>query len=582
LIAAGTIILFAVSCHFPAAKWSKQKRKAFLHLEPRTNIMNKKRWIAWTVLVLFVCLLLPLAVGARPSSPAKADAPVTTITVNCGQDINNSKNEICTGEEKCTLRRAIVEARGLPPGDRPVLINFNIPETAEEGYDTTLDVWELEILSSGNDQSVFRTLEGGQITIDGSTQPGGRIDGPKIILVGPATGNKEGIIVGTNASGSHDLNEISGLAFQNFRTHLYVNSNENTITNNWFGLTSDGAAPYLRNGDAQDGSGSGGVRLTSGASFNLISGNVFLGFDGNAAALHGDSNEFSMNYVGTDGSGNVPGKQTDPDLVCTSVDWLGGGGISLEGDGHLVLENIFAGLRQQISSTATQPDAIHVISNTKNHILEGNQIGVDKSGKDAGVCGRGIYLAEPEFVLVKDNTIVNPGLSAISLNGVGYDANTLQGNVIRRQTPWPEDDFNPQPENAIQLGPNLPQALQNFAPARVTKIEGKLIGGTSGPGSPCPGCIVELFLDDRDGIVEALVFLDWTTADSNGNWQVALEEALTDQQGLRTTSTSAKFNTIPGLSAGTTTGLSALYIPGDVPPPDPDKEYGYLPVVFGD
>jgi hypothetical protein len=357
-----------------------------------------------------------------------------------------------------------------------------------------------------------------------------------------------------------------------------VNSNENTVTNNWFGLTSDGNSPYLRNGDAQDGSGSGGVRLSAGASFNLVNSNVFLGFDGNAAALHGDFNEFSMNYVGTDAKGNVPGKQTDPDLICTSVDWLGGGGISLEGDDHYVGVNIFAGLRQQIFSTSTQPDAIHVISNTKNHILEGNQIGVDKSGKDVGVCGRGIYLGEPTGVRVVENEIANPELSGISLNGVGYDANTLQGNAIRRQTPWPEDDFNPEPENAIQLGPNLPEALQNFAPAKVTKIDGKQISGTSGPGSPCPGCTVELFLDDRDSIVEAFESLVVVAADSNGNWQVELEQALTDQQGLRTTSTSAKFNTISGLSAGTTTGLSPLYFPA---PPEPEKEFAYLPVVLG-
>lgn len=543
--------------------------------------MNKKRWIAWTVLVLIVFLLLPLAADARTAAPQAKDAPVTTITVDTGIDIDNAKSKICSTQPECTLRRAIVEARALPAEARPVLIAFNIPATAEEGYGIDLGAWELDILAS-TDQSVFRTLEGGQITIDGSTQPGGRSDGPKIILVGPGTGNKDGIILGTNASGGHDLNAINGLAFQNFKTHLFVNSNENTITNNWFGLTSDGAAPFLRNGDAQDGSGSGGVRLSAGASSNLISGNVFLGFDGNAAALHGDFNDFTMNYVGTNSQGNVPGKQTDPDLVCTSVDWLGGGGVSLEGDDHYVGLNIFAGLRQQIFTTSTQPDAIHVISNTKNHLLEGNQIGVDKSGKDAGVCGRGIYLGEPKGVLVVENEIANPEMSGISLNGVGYDANTLQRNVIRRQTPWPEDDFNPEPENAIQLGPNLPEALQNFAPARVTKIEGKLISGTNGPASPCPGCIVELFLDDRDGIVEALAFLKSVTADSNGNWQVELAQALTDQQGLRTTSTSAQFNTIPGLSAGTTTGLSPLYIPGDVPPPDPEKEYGYLPVVFGD
>ena len=212
--------------------------------------------------------------------------------------------------------------------------------------------------------------------------------------------------------------------------------------------------------------------MGAGASNNVISENVFLGFDGNAVALHGDENSFFLNYVGTNAQGNVPAKQTDPDLVCGPVDWLGGGGISLEGDGHDVEGNIFAGLRQQISSTATQPDAIHVLSNTKDHTIESNLIGVDLAGEYVGVCGRGIYLAEPKGVLVEANTIVNPGMSAISLNGAGYDANELRANMIIQETPWPQDDFNPEPENAIQLGPLLPDGLQNFSPDNVTKIEG--------------------------------------------------------------------------------------------------------------
>jgi hypothetical protein len=52
------------------------------------------------------------------------------------------------------------------------------------------------------------------------------------------------------------------------------------------------------------------------------------------------------------------------------------------------------------------------------------------------------------------------------------------------------------------------------------------------------------------------------TANASGNWTATLPAALTAGQGLRTTSTSGKHNTITGMSLGTTTGLSALYLPG--------------------
>lgn len=105
----------------------------------------------------------------------------------------------------------------------------------------------------------------------------------------------------------------------------------------------------------------------------------------------------------------------------------------------------------------------------------------------------------------------------------------------------------------------MPDALRNFNPAAVTSIEGTAVSGTSGAGSPCPNCTIELFLDDTDTVNEALQFLGATVADSNGNWSTTLPFELGAGQGLRTTSTTAQYNTIAGMSAGTTTKLSELY-----------------------
>jgi hypothetical protein len=471
-----------------------------------------------------------------------------------------------------------VQARALPPEARPVLIAFDIPATAAEGYNSALQVWELTVQSM-SDPAVFRALEGGQITIDGTTQPGGRVDGPKIILIGPSTGNKDGLLVGVNDSGSHDDNVVRGLAFQNFKTHLIINSNDNVIEDNWFGLTADGTDVYLRADNPEDGSGSAGVALSAGVEDNLVQRNVFLGFDGVAAAIRGDDNIFADNYVGTTAVGTVPGKATDPDLICTPVDWLGGGGISMEGEGHRIADNIFAGLRQEIFKISTQPAAIQ--ASGRDHIIENNLIGVDAAATETGVCGRGIYLVNsPEDLRVAGNRIVNPAMSAISLNGALYDANELRSNIIKQGSAWPHVEGNAAAEDAIQLGKSLPMPLLNFAPAQVTEIDGRVVSGTHGPASPCPDCVIELFLDDRDTIKEALQPLAMVTAKADGTWTAELPAELTKEQGLRTTSTTVKFNTIADMSAGTTSGLSVLYDVEEGPGPGGPRLY--LPVILGE
>jgi parallel beta-helix repeat protein len=492
------------------------------------------------------------------SAPAGILAePATIITVTSGTDPDDSKSKTCyTGSSAttpCTLRRAIIESRISP---KPVLIKFEIPENSSEGYDSQLDFWKIELYPTTDIISVFRVYLNGDVTIDGTTQPGGRNSGPKIILLGPGTGNRDGIKIGETQF--QDNNVIRGLGFQNFKTHMYINSGNNLIEDNWFGLSDDGTDVYLRDNNPEDGSGNAGLSLQASANENVIQNNVFLGFDGVAAAIRGDSNSFSMNYVGTESDGTVPGKETDPDLICTKVDWLGGGGISVDGDNHIIEENIFAGLRQDIFSITTPPSAIQ--AGGDGHTISNNQIGVDSADSQVGVCGRGIYLiSDPENNQLTDNTIVYPGLSGISLNGALYDANTLRRNTIKARSGWTEIEGNAKPEDAIQLGAGLPDAFEFFIPAKITEIDGTTVKGGSGENSPCAGCRIELFLDDTDIITEALQSLGVVSAGSDGKWSATIPSKLSSSQGIRTTSTSMKYNTIPNMSTGTTTGLSILY-----------------------
>jgi len=474
---------------------------------------------------------------------------ITTITVNSTTDPDTNLGTTCS-TAPCTLRRAIVQARTAA---KPVVIAFNIP-TTDLGYNATLQIWKIQLLGTA-----VRYLNG-DITIDGSTQPNGRATGPKIILVGAGTGGNDGLKLGESAGQNN--NTLRGLGFQNFFTHVYVTTNGNLIENNWFGLSDNGSLPYLRAGNAENGSGSAGVALSAGVDVNIIQNNTFLGFDGVAVALRGEDTTFQNNKIGTMADGQITGKQTAAGLLCSTVDWLGGGGISMEGPRQIVQNNIIAGLRQEISGTSTQPDAISVQSTCDDCQILNNKIGLDAVDHQIGVCGQGIDISNTQRVLIKSNTLVDTYHAAIFINGAASDANTLSRNLIRRSTPWLLPSGATKADDAILRFSALPDAFEFFNPAKVTSINGTAVSGNAGTGSACPNCTIELFLDDNDSIKEALQYLGTTTANASGNWSFTLAAPLAQGTGIRTTSTTAIFNTIPAMNAGTSVGLSAYYSNG--------------------
>jgi hypothetical protein len=529
------------------------------------------------LLMVFASVDTSQAAVGYPLQPASVLAPpVTTITVTSGTDPDTSNSSTCITATPCTLRRAVIQARNLPDSQKPVLIAFDIPQDANEGYDASLQIWKIQFSGISTDQAAVRYLNG-NIIIDGSTQPGGRTTGPKIILVGPGTGQYDGLKLGSTQT--QNANEIIGLGFQMFKTHIYINSSNNLIENNWFGLSDDGTGIELRGGGEDDGSGNTGISVAESITGNTIQNNVFAGLAGVAAAINGDDGLFANNFVGTIFDGTVPEKQTDPSLICSPVDWLGGSGLSISGDGNTIEDNVIAGIRIAVEPPTIQADAIRVSGD--KHILRNNKIGVDIDDTEIGVCGRGVYLqGGTEFNQITANIIVDPGYSAISLNDTPVvstsDANTLRSNVIKKSTPWGEIEGNNSPEDAIQITKSLPDAFRNFKPAAITLIDELEVTGTNGVGSICPNCVIEVFLDDTDAITETLQTLTVVTADANGDWSATLPSPLTSGQGLRTTSTTAQYNTIAGMSVGTTTGLSLIALPGGG---TGDEMYIYLPLV---
>ena len=530
--------------------------------------MKRHSWIIRLVSVVTLLGMLSggMAVAAEPTSPPTAMEmadPVynTIITVNSGTDPNDSKSESCATEEVCTLRRAIVQARLATP---PVLIQFDIPEDPAEGYNSALGIWEIQVNTT--DLDAFRRLTG-QITIDGTTQPGGRDEGPTIFVIGPGTGQKTGFVVGDIAGEDEII--IRGLGLQNFATHMYINTNSNLIEDCWFGLSTDGM--NLTSGNINEPEGGTAIALMSSADNNVIHNNRFAGFFGASVAIRGNDNVFTANWVGMRADGIVPLPAQFQQHPCSgSTTWAGGSGVTVEGNRNQIGGpdpadgNRFAGLYLNIFGLSEQPFAIEFKGATNNVIVQNNIIGLDGADNPIGICGRGLKLSNgPQGTRVVDNVFVETGLSAILMNRWDINGNTLRGNIIRRESPWPEPQGDSTfPEDAIAYGGTVPSALQAFQPAAITGIDGVNVTGVSGTSENaqvCAHCTIEIFLDDTDAITEALQSLAVVTAGANGNWTATLSAPLEAGQGLRTMSTVPDEWTIDDLAEGTTSNLSILY-----------------------
>ena len=107
----------------------------------------------------------------------------------------------------------------------------------------------------------------------------------------------------------------------------------------------------------------------------------------------------------------------------------------------------------------------------------------------------------------------------------------------------------------------LPDAFEFFNPAKVTAIDGAAVSGTAGNGNPCPNCVIELFLDDNDGIDRR--YNRWgpsrptLAATGASPWRRRWSRLRHPHHQHH-----RRYGTIPNMNAGTTAGLSVLYNAG--------------------
>lgn len=556
-----------------------------------------------TAIFLATAWVLATVFGGALVMPVAAQGG-TTIVVNTTEDLadsTNYDNHTCgftsgaiffpAGDEKCTLRRAIVEAGARPDADRPITIQFNIP-TSDSNYDSTLQVWEVQIDESYTWELKrrFITDDGGQVTIDGNSQPGGRTDGPKIMV---NTNRDNSPIFGVSLEVRTSNNTIRNLGFIG-GGQIMLYEGGNTVENNWMGLLADGSGMSLAStasAQAMRSMARGGIILPNEASdSNTIRNNRIIGASERAIRItsSGDNNTITGNFIGMNASGVVPAP-FDTGVDCTrntaydATLWYGGRGIQVTGSNNVVTNNRLAGLHTPQSANDTPPISMEISGS--GHTVTGNIIGRDTANNDIGVCGQGMLLQGSE-TLVELNTIVH-SRNGFDPNDDGTDFDTAlltqsfeTGNnkwlTVRKNTVV-DAGAATHPDHVYRFAsPGVPVELRKFNPAKVTSIIGTSVSGTRGddeilPGpttisAACPNCQVYLYADDLDSRIESLEFLGEALSDANGDWTATLSRPLTDSEGLRTQSMANGNGVIFNFGAGTTTKLSDdLYRPAIAP-----------------
>ena len=537
---------------------------------------------------LFILLLCSIGL----TDPARALDIIVTSTLDFAEaddDLGRVDNYTCgytsgaifqpAPNGICTLRRAVLEAGVRPDSDRPISILFDIP-TSDSNYDPGLDAWEVQIDSSFVWEIDRRFISdvGGQVSIDGSSQPIGRDDGPRIII---NTNSENSPLFGRSLEVRTSNNVIRNLGFKGGGQIILYEGN-NLIENIWMGFRNDGSGLSLAsdaNSQARRSLARGGIIMPNEDSDNnMIRNNVIIGAVERAIRVTsgGDNNTITGNWIGTNASGVVPipgNIDCTRDLDYNGKLWYGGRGIQVTGTGNTITGNTLAGLHVTQSSNDTPPIAMEIAG--INNLVTDNTIGLDTSEAEIGVCGQGMLLQGSEGI-VTDNRLffTRNGFDPGDIDTEFDSAIIMQsftgqggGDPDRWMRVWNNlidgGNFTEANFHAYRYAsPGVPIEMRQFIPAKVTSIEGTTVSGTDGdplplgPSTACPNCVIYLYLDDRDDRIESFELLGIATADGSGNWSTTISRPLAGNEGIRTQSESNAVDVMHIYDAQTTTRLS--------------------------
>ena len=521
-------------------------------------------------------------------------APTTVITVTstldfaeADDDLGNVDNYTCSYTSGaifkpapngiCTLRRAILEAGVRPDADRPISIVFNIPE-ADPNYDATLDLWEVQIDSSfiWELDRRFISDDGGQVTIDGDSQPGGRADGPKIMI---DTNSDNSPIFGRSLEVRTSNNIIRNLGFHG-GGQIILYEASNLVEGVWMGLTNDGSAMQLAYestgaGDvnipqALNGEARGGIIMPNSASDNnTIRNNYVIGAFERAIRITstGSGNLIENNFIGTNSDGNIPASHRPFDCSRDKDHdaslWYGGEGLQVTGSNNTVRNNTIVGLHKTQTANETPPIAMEIYGN--NNTVTGNIVGKDASGTIVGTCGQGLLFGGTESIATQNEFyFTRNGFDPVDIGDEPDSVMITQsftgrgfGDPPRWLKVWDNvidgGNFAESNYHTYRFGnPGVNEDLRKHVPAKVTSLSGTSISGTNGdklfpvdPETDCGSCTVFIYLDDLDDRIESFELIGMGAFNAAGtSWTGTLDRALSATESVRTQNMTTNDTTI--------------------------------------
>jgi hypothetical protein len=382
--------------------------------------------------------LKDLVVLPREGAPTIIETVSSVFVVNTTArtlDANPGDGVCADGEGKCSFVAAIMECNAKPG---PHTINFNIPGG---GVPTVATVVPGAVFNQVNEA----------VTIDGTTQPGGRVEV-----------NSDGftplIFFGGNSV-------LRGVAIYGGSASLVLASDGNIVEGNYIGFRPDGTKPsYGQIGGIHF---RGGVNGSRPGNNNLIGGttaqarNVISNCDVGLNFSENTGNVVKGNYVGTtiDGTAALPNARH---LLAGDSDVVVGGTTAGAG-------NLFSGA----NGTGTFSTGLQL---GKTALIQGNRFGTTADGiYPITNAGYAIEVLTNEMVTIGGSTPAARNLISGSLFGIQVthdqgEATLIQGNYI---------GTNAEGDVAI---PNLGDGI------RLTGVRAVTVGGaSSGAGNLVSG-----------------------------------------------------------------------------------------------
>src|SRR5262249_1252407 len=421
---------------------------------------------------------------------ASAENQVTVTTSSDVADGNTASLATLASQPgadgKISLREAILATNTISTAGA-LTIGFDIPSN-DPGYSSADATWTITLGAQA-----LPALGHGNVTIDGTTQPGSR-SYPQIVLDGYNVYEAAGLSNGITITSSH--NTIRGLTLMNFYDDAVLLSGPsaafNQVAGCYLGPSANGAAaaqPSYVGVELRDGAHDNTIGGADAASRNLISGNAYSGVwiqggttsdntitgnwiganpSGQAALKNAVAGIMGMggahgNLIGGASPGNlISGNETGIYIDGGFATTIAGNTIGLAADGHTPLANAGGGIwllrgarnnliggasaaarniisgngasgaqyGQGIYLASAPPDAA-TVSNT----IQGNYIGVDSSGsRPAGNYRQGVLIGPGAENNVVGGTAPGAG-NVIAYNGLGgiridSGGNQVAGNLI--------------------------------------------------------------------------------------------------------------------------------------------------------